>query len=40
MDDHIGQAGRKGRPVRGLGIADWTVLGFENQKIWETFQRV
>jgi hypothetical protein len=27
MDDHLGESGRKGAPVRGIGTPDWTVLG-------------
>ena len=37
MDDHLGEAGRKGAPVRGLGDTRLDCAGLENKKIWDTF---
>lgn len=36
-DDHLGEAGRKGAPVRGLGDTGLDCAGLENKKIWDTF---
>ena len=37
MDDHLGEAGRKGAPVRGLGDTRLDCARLENKKIWDTF---